>query len=398
MKFCLVSTSTRNITGYSKVAYNLLKQLVSVPGLQVFHYAFHPHPSNFPIRKQIEGVITQEHRDFDYDKLHAFCKKHHFSKDDVVMYYNDIGVVLNFLKAWSPPRAWVYLDTVCEGINPSLQKHLQDRCERVFLFAPAWKKHYDDFRQSVVLEHGVDAEVFKAVDSTEIRKKLNLPADAITFLNANRNSRRKRFDLTVSAFLQLAKRRPDLPVYLILLTANENAGFYDFQAMIYHECKRWDAYEYSKRILIVDTSKIVMTDEAVNEFYSLADIGVNTSTGEGYGLTALEHASLGKPQVLTHLPQYDDFMPSGAVVYADDIGEREYMDKTDYFGAYQPVFLAKDVSVAMEKAIDLRGKVVYKAPSWEVVCRSLINELVPLPAPLPVPPPAERQDTLVAYA
>jgi hypothetical protein len=124
-----------------------------------------------------------------------------------------------------------------------------------------------------------------------------------------------------------------------------------------------------------------MTDEAVNEFYALADIGVNTSTGEGYGLTALEHASLGKPQVLTHLPQYDDFMPSNAVAYADDIGEREYLEKTDYFGAYQPVFLAKDIVEAMQKALDLRGKVSFTPKSWEEVCKDFIADLGVLPAP-----------------
>jgi glycosyltransferase involved in cell wall biosynthesis len=380
MKFCLVSTSIRNTTGYSKVAFHLLTELAKVEGLELFHYAFQHHPSNFAIRPSVKGVTTQEHTEFDYDKLHAFCKKNKFSKDDVVMMYNDIGVVLNYMKSWTPPRLWVYLDTVCEGIPPSLLKHLEERVEKVFLFSPHWRTVYD-FKQARVLEHGVDTAVFKPVDSSEIRAKMKLPEDAIVFLNANRNSKRKRFDLTISAFVQLCKRKPDAPLYLCLLTANEHGGFYDFQSVIYHECKKHDYFPASKHILVVDTSKIVMTDEAVNEFYALADIGVNTSTGEGYGLTALEHASLGKPQVLTPLPQYKDFLPPDAVAYAEDIGEREYMDKTDYFGAYQPVFRAKDISVAMETALDMRGKVSFKPKSWAEIVRPLVEELSLLPPP-----------------
>ena len=393
MKFCLVSTSIKNTTGYSKVAYNLLRQLAKVEGLEVFHYAFQFHPSNFPLRAAVEGVTTQEHRDFDYDKLHAFCKKHKFGKDDIVMIYNDIGIVLNYMKAWCPPRLWVYLDTVCEGIAPALLRHLEEKTERIYVFSPHWKSIYD-FKNVRVLEHGVDTEVFKPVETTAIREKMKLPDDAIVFLNANRNSKRKRLDLTISAFIQLCKRRPEMPLYLVLLTVNENGGFYDFQSLIYHECRKHDFFAASKRILLVDTGKIVMTDEAVNEFYALADIGVNSSTGEGYGLTALEHASLGKPQVLTHLPQYDDFMPSNAVAYADDIGEREYLEKTDYFGAYQPVFLAKDISVAMEKALDLRGKVSFTPKSWEEVCKDFVKDIAGLPAPAPITS-ADRQETIV---
>ena len=394
MKFCLVSTSIKQTTGYSKVAYNLLKQLVKVEGLEVYHYAFQYHPSNFPIRKAIEGVKTEEHKDFDYDKLHAFCKKNKFGDDDVVMIYNDIGVVLNYLKCWTPPRLWVYLDTVCEGIPPPLLRHVEERAERVYLFSPHWKNIYD-FKQARVLEHGVDTSIFKPVDCSAIKSKLNLPENAIVFLNANRNSKRKRMDLCISAFVQLCKRRPTEPLYLCLLTTNEFGGWYDFQTLIYHECRKHDFFDVSKRVLIVDTSKIVMTDEAVNEFYAVADIGVNTSTGEGYGLTALEHASLGKPQVLTHLPQYDDFMPTNAVAYADDIGEREYLEKTDYFGSFQPVFLAKDISVAMEKALDLRGQVSFTPKSWEEICIPLIEDIKNPPSRvLLAPPPAERTESI----
>jgi D-inositol-3-phosphate glycosyltransferase len=39
-------------------------------------------------------------------------------------------------------------------------------------------------------------------------------------------------------------------------------------------------------------------DEQLNRIYNTCDVGINTSTGEGWGLVALEHAATGRPQLL----------------------------------------------------------------------------------------------------
>jgi hypothetical protein len=87
-------------------------------------------------------------------------------------------------------------------------------------------------------------------------------------------------------------------------------------------------------------------------------------------------------------------MPASAVAYAEDTGDREYLEKTDYFGAYQPVFSAKDISSAMERAIDLRGTVSFTPKTWEEVLRPLVEELKVLPPPKMLTA-EDRQETVV---
>jgi glycosyltransferase involved in cell wall biosynthesis len=365
MKFCLVSTSTNQFTGYSKVAYNILNQLKGVPNIELFHYGTQ-YGGKLPFRPQLEGITIKENNDFGLDGLKDFCELH---KIDIVMIYNDIGVVLSYLQKWSPPRLWVYLDTVAHGIPQPLLKVLDEKAERIYLFNSYWKSVYN-FKNAKVLEHGVDPQVFKKVDTTEIRKQMKIPEDAIVFLNANRNSRRKRLDLTISAFVQFCKRNSQKDAYLLLMTSGD--GYYDIASVLYNEIDK-HKYDCSKKVLSIQTDKKLFTDDAINQFYNLADIGMNTSTGEGYGLTALEHLAVGKPQVLTYLPSYETFIPKNNAVFVKPTGDREYYERTDYSGAYHETFSAKEIAIAMEEV--LNKKVSFVPKTWEEVMSIFSEDL-----------------------
>jgi hypothetical protein len=52
----------------------------------------------------------------------------------------------------------------------------------------------------------------------------------------------------------------------------------------------------------------VIADDGINQLYNVADIGINTSDGEGYGLCQLEHLYTGAPQVVTDVGAYSDFL------------------------------------------------------------------------------------------
>jgi hypothetical protein len=57
VRFLLVSTHTEQVTGYSKVSYNLLKQLGTLaPLVKIFHFGFQrtPGPSS-PARSSDQG-------------------------------------------------------------------------------------------------------------------------------------------------------------------------------------------------------------------------------------------------------------------------------------------------------------------------------------------------------
>lgn len=369
MKLCLVSTSLNQSTGYSKVAYNMMKELKGVTNLELFHYAVHHVKA--PYRPVLDGIVVKENADFGMDGLQAFCEEHGV---EVVFIYNDVGVTLSYLQKWCPARLWVYLDVVAHGIPPPLLKILDEKAERIYVMSDYWKSIYP-FKNVRVLEHGVDTEVFK-VEKSNLREQMNIPDDAIVFLNANRNSRRKRLDLTISAFVQFCKRNPSLDAYLLMMTSAD--GYYNIGNVLYNEIVK-HGHDCSKKVKSIQTDKHVFTDDMINKFYNLADYGINTSTGEGYGLTALEHLSVGKPQVLTSLPSYT-FVTNGAV-FVKPTGDREYYEKDDYSGSFHETFSAKDIAIAMEDVLVIKTDFVPR--SWKEVMAPFIEELSKEQTPSP---------------
>ncbi len=379
MKFCLVSTSATVLTGYSKVSYYLLRELRKVPDLQLYHFTLNSSTAP-PVRPVLDGITVKDNYEetANFGGLQEFCESNGFGKEDVVFIYNDLGYIGTFLEKWTPPRLWVYVDTVAHGIPPPLLKLIDDKAERIYLFNEYWKGVYP-FEKARVLEHGVDKDIFHPLPKAttdEIREKLGIQKDAVVFLNANRNSRRKRLDLCISAFVQFCKRNPKKVAYLLLITGSE--GYYDVGTVLFNEIRR-HGHDCSKRVLSINTSKILLTDERMNEFYNLADYGINTSTGEGYGLTALEHASVGKPQVLTYLPQYESFITKRNAVFVPPLPDREYYDRTDWSGSYHDTWSSADICTGMENVIGKSSN--FKAKSWEDVCADFLTTLGTVPAP-----------------
>jgi glycosyltransferase involved in cell wall biosynthesis len=252
-----------------------------------------------------------------------------------------------------------------------------------------WKSVYP-FKNVRVLEHGVDTEVFK-VEKSNLREQMNIPETATVFLNANRNSRRKRLDLTISAFVQFCKRNPAFDAYLLIMTSAD--GYYNIANVLFNEIVK-HGHDCSKKVKSIHTDKHVFTDDMINKFYNLADYGINTSTGEGYELTALEHLAVGKPQVLTSLPSYT-FVTNGAV-FVKPTGDREYYEKDDYSGSFHETFSSKDIAIAMEDVLAIKTDFVPR--SWKEVMASFIEELwteqTPLPryTPLALPERNSRQE------
>lgn len=137
MKVCLVSTSSQQTSGYALVAFHILHELSKT--CEVAHFATHARGKGGLVRNTLTGVDTEEHADFAFESLRPFCETRGV---DVVLIYNDIGVVLSYLQHWTPPRLWVYLDVVAHGIAPPLLRHIHDRAERIFLMTEYWRSIY----------------------------------------------------------------------------------------------------------------------------------------------------------------------------------------------------------------------------------------------------------------
>lgn len=332
VRFMLVSTHTEQTTGYAKVSYNLLRQLATLtPIVKVFHFGFQRSTVRppAPIRPlenivQYDAAANEDPRQqgFGFNKLAEYVDT---VSPDIVMIYNDAIVVNQFLDALkNVPKTfqiWSYLDQVYEGCDQGLLRTIEQSSDRILVFTQKWKEHLLSRIPATdtaidVLEHGVDASVFKRISDPErlaTRTQLSIPPNGIVFLNVNRNSERKRLDLSIMAFVRLIKKNPDLPLYLVLVAtmSPQAGGFYSPIHIFLNELKiaGLDNVVYGTRIVCVDNAPPKMLDDkTIASIYSACDYGLNTSNGEGFGLCQLEHLACGGPQVVVNAGDYRAFM------------------------------------------------------------------------------------------
>lgn len=402
MRFVLISTHIDQTTGYSKVTYNLLKQMSTlVPKVKIFHYGFQRHPQSASIRKLPQGInvydanANEEPKEegFGFNKIHEYLD---MVNPDVVMIYNDPLVTYKFIESMkhdpktSTYKLWLYLDQVYEGIAKPIMDKLQEHADRTYCFTESWKNkllEYGNFRDVRVLEHAVDPTIFSRLTQEtkeSIRKGLAIPKDAIVFLNVNRNSQRKRLDLTLMAFTQLLKRNPEKPYYMLMATniSPQSGAYYDLPRVITRELQLAELpITMVNRFVLVDTAPPnIIGDDGINQMYNAADIGINTSDGEGYGLCQLEHLYTGAPQIVTDVGSYRSFLDSSVAIFVPQTSE-EYFGGSMPLGGWIPKFRVEDVSEAMEKAIErlpemTKTAVEYTFKTWTSICDGLLEDML----------------------
>ena len=152
------------------------------------------------------------------------------------------------------------------------------------------------FPELEVIPHGVATEkFFPLTDKAEARQRMRLSdaehRDAFIVLNANRNMPRKRIDLTIHGFALFAKNKP-ANVKLYLHMATEDTGW---NVLIL--AKRHGVFD---RLIMTqaDNSRPAFSDKQLNYLYNACDVGITTTTGEGWGMPSFEHAATRAAQIV----------------------------------------------------------------------------------------------------
>lgn len=158
-----------------------------------------------------------------------------------------------------------------------------------------------DFPTVEVIPHGVDTETFRPLDADGAAPRLRarqllfqgLPdlEGRFIVLNANRNQPRKRIDTTVRGFALFAEGKPP-GVNLFLHMGVEDVGW-----NVIMLARR---YGVEDRVLMSSLNKVMQTvsTQQLNRIYNACDVGLNTSSAEGWGLPSFEHAATGAAQVV----------------------------------------------------------------------------------------------------
>lgn len=325
LKFMLVSTHTQQFTGYSKVSHNILQQLAKLPWVDLTHYGFQrfpqappnyrPYPSNVDV---IDAAATEKpgqgQQGFGFTGLPDVIRK---KQPNVVMIFNDMSIVTKFLeeirKSGIPRnfKIWVYCDQV---YNTQLQGYLDilnRDADMIYTFSPFWKKCLKDqgiTRPMDVILHGFDSKMFFPLPKEFVRKQVGIPQDAFVIMNINRNQPRKRYDLLIMAFVELIVKYPTKPVFLMCVCdKGEKGGWWLFEIFQRELRMRNVPVEMFGNRLMVSAQDMIFKDEDVNMFYNLADIGINTADGEGWGLCNFEQMGCGIPQVVPDIGGFKEF-------------------------------------------------------------------------------------------
>ena len=398
LKFMLVSTHAQQYTGYSKVSYSILKELEKKDWLSLIHFGFQKHPQVSPTYRPYPSSVevidaaaleTPLQQGFGYQGINEVIRT---KQPDVVMIYNDMAVVTRFLEEIRKTnlsrkfKIWVYCDQVYDCQMQGMIDILNRDADRVFAFTSYWKeqlKQQGVTRPLSILGHGFDPKLFFTVPKELARKSLKLPEDAFVVMSLNRNQPRKRYDILITAFTELIVKYATKPIVLLCICdKGEKGGWWLFEIFVRELRKRGVPIEQFGNRLMISSQDMAFSDEDINILYNIADVGVSTAEGEGWGLCTFEQMGVGIPQVVPDIggykeyckkdnsivvkPKYSYYLPS---VYSPVGGEAQVCDPHD-------VCLAIETYVNDSEKCKAHGKKAKETVlsySWESAVESLVK-------------------------
>jgi glycosyltransferase involved in cell wall biosynthesis len=319
MKLLFVSTHPLQGTGYARVANKISNYLANIPGVEVVYYAL----QNFttiegrtidPKIKIYDAQKMDSKTLFSYDGFVPVLEK---EKPDALFIYYEPALAINYMDMipphLKPKYLYLYLDIVYRWQKQSLYTDLKRiNPTHIFTFLDYWKRHLVDelgFDKDKVttLPHGIDFDKFFRIPAEEAKLKLGFKIDDYIILNMNRNSFRKMLDRTIRPFLQFLKEEKFNPRIKLLFGCEPhrkgdiNNNLVD---LIVVECfnAKINPDVILKNHIFFMSGAGNRSDEQMNLIYNASDVGINTSGGEGFGLTLAEHGYLGKTIITSQNP------------------------------------------------------------------------------------------------
>lgn len=301
-------------------------------------------------------------------------------KPDVVFILNDIWMINEYLKhikqTWEEiPPIVVYYPADAEDFSPSWFDHFNlvthtvvytKFGERVTKKAAPWVEPIS------IIGHGTDTSVFYDMPKQEAKDKLfsdneALKGDSFIVLNANRNQPRKRIDIAIQGFSIFAEGKEDVFYY-------HHAGVKDMGWNIHTLSQRYNIG--TKLITTGNTAKEQrVPEEVLNIIYNATDVGINTGMGEGWGLTATEHAVTGAPQIVPdHSACKELFEDCGLLipvsydnVYEETLTTGKVVTPEDFAEQLEILYTDKDLYKVLAKSC--QDKFLREEYQWDTVSK-----------------------------
>lgn len=387
-------------TGFARVLNSVLSRLNQTDKWEIHHLAINyrgdPHPYNW----KIYPAALAGNPMADMYGMGRIMELLDYIKPKLVFMLNDIWVLpmyMEKIQEWHDRYKVVCYSPVDAGPIDWRWIHALRDVDRYVVYTDfakkvleesvaTWQAHSKEpvkFPKIDVVPHGIDTNVFYKLEDLKDRHggtilsgKLNAKRqiypnkedflNSFVVLNANRNQPRKRIDITVKGFSLFCKDKP-ANVKLYLHMGIEDMGWNIISLA--------DRYRIDDRLIISNKENFLpsVPDDRLNLIYNACDVGLNTSFGEGWGLTNFEHAATGAAQVITGYAGGKEVFGDNAVLVKPShfqttekvLTEGAILSETDVADALQklyddPTYLAE----MSEKAYQVTQRPEY---SWNSV-------------------------------
>jgi len=300
-------------SGFSIVTHNICNELYQKCDLEVFgirydgrekhQYPYHIYPGSFG--RDIYSI------EFASEVISK-------TRPDVVVVFNDDHIINSYTTQMMLPSGTRVIPMFPVNMLP-INK------ETVLGFGDATVITYTNFAKNKVREinpnlsissvyHGVSHEVFKKVDG--VKESVGMK-NYFVVGTINSNTYRKRLDLFLQGFAKFAKGKSDVRC---LIHATNKDYSYELGDIVR------DLGISNKTIL----STLPRDFVEINALYNMMDVNVNTSMGEGFGLSLIEGAACSVPVLCPSHGNLIDIWTQGAEFI--DIEDYEYVAGTRFVG------------------------------------------------------------------
>lgn len=349
-------THPHSSNGYSYVGYEIAKDFAKRPDVQLTIYGFQNfgqipnHRLDFPSNVQVYDAYTNEtpkQAGFGVGQVKDFVTA---NRPDVCIVYNDMLVLTSVVAQLRevPNRRFkiiAYIDQVYLNQKKEYINFVNENADVAMLFTPYWEQIAIEQGITIptcVLRHGFSKTHHYPIPKALARRFYGLSQDDFIVLNLNRNQPRKRWDICLQAFAEVVRDLPDSNIKLLVATAVQ--GAWNLLEIFERELKKrgLTLADGMKHLILLDNPQ-QLADEDVNFLYNVADIGLNTCDGEGFGLCNFQQAALAIPQVVPNIGGFRDFFDADTALlvepkmtyYVDNsrdmvCGEAELCDYRDF--------------------------------------------------------------------
>jgi len=367
MRILFFATYPTQPTGYARIG-SILSNALAAAGHEVHYFGISNFPNSaieraiHPFIHLIDALAERTEASAEMYGVDIMCAQIAKLKPDLVFLYNDVIVINRILnefiltKIEKNFKLCIYLDLVYTYQRLQHFQNIQIWADRIFVFSDCWQRNLIQLglpaAKIAILPHGFDTEIFQPRDTVASKALMGFAPDDFLILNTNRNAYRKAHDITIEAFLIFLLKynyKPQLKLFLNML--QESKQGYNLLELIKICCLKRGA-DYEKVVLqhiFIRNSNDYLPDEKLNALYNASDVGLNTCLGEGFGLCNLEHAGVGKPQIVSQVGGLADiFTPAYATLIAPKI-DLYLAPLTEDHQGYIQVCAAEDFAAALEK-------------------------------------------------